>query len=135
MEIKVFRYDFGKDYTDSTVVIDGQNFGYCLEDTVREDGCKIKGETAIPAGKYEVRLTMSTRFKRITPQLIDVPDFEGIRIHGGNSSLDTEGCLLIASTHLSAGKVFGTLESRITAMIGVDSKKGSKSYITIYNCK
>lgn len=55
---------------------------------------KIKGKTAIPTGRYRLCWTPSTRFKRHTLQLMDVPGFGGIRWHGGNTEEDTEGCLL-----------------------------------------
>ena len=56
---------------------------------------KIKGESAIPAGKYEVKITMSNRFKKNLPLLLDVPNYAGVRIHGGNTEKDTEGCVLV----------------------------------------
>jgi len=64
-----------------------------LEDRVRT-GKKVKGTTAIPEGEYEIILTMSNRFKRMLPLLLNVPNFEGVRLHAGNSEHDTEGCLL-----------------------------------------
>jgi hypothetical protein len=67
---------------------------FTCEDTVRYPGIKIPGKTAIPAGAYEIFVTMSTRFQRMLPLLINVPMFEGIRIHPGNTALDTEGCIL-----------------------------------------
>ena len=65
---------------------------FVLEDVVREK--KIYGETAIPAGRYEIVVTPSNRFKRRLPLLLNVPGYEGIRIHPGNTAEDTEGCLL-----------------------------------------
>lgn len=73
---------------------------WVLEDPVRElpgvsvEDWKIKGETAIPVGKYKIERTFSNRFQHTTPQLMDVPGFQGIRIHPGNTTEDTEGCLL-----------------------------------------
>ena len=59
---------------------------------------KIKNVTAIPYGKYEVAVTFSNRFKQFMPLLLNVPGFEGIRIHSGNKSVDTEGCILVGGT-------------------------------------
>jgi hypothetical protein len=56
---------------------------------------KIKGESCIPVGKYDVRITMSNRFKKMLPLLIDVPNYVGVRIHKGNTEKDTEGCILV----------------------------------------
>lgn len=80
--------------------MDGEPFCWVLEDPVREipgvpvERWKIPGKTAIPAGRYRVVLTMSQRFKRELPLLVDVPGFTGVRIHSGNKSEDTDGCLL-----------------------------------------
>ena len=58
---------------------------------------KVHGKTCIPYGTYTVRLSYSNRFKRILPEVLNVPHFLGIRLHSGNSSKDTEGCILVGT--------------------------------------
>ena len=58
---------------------------------------KVYGKTCIPNGTYTVVLSYSNRFKRILPELLNVPHFLGIRMHAGNSSKDTDGCLLLGT--------------------------------------
>lgn len=74
-----------------------------------EDACtakKIKGESAIPTGKYEVQFTMSNRFKKMLPLLIDVPNYAGVRIHNGNTEKNTEGCILVGMHTDNATKIW-----------------------------
>jgi hypothetical protein len=78
--------------TPGKLYVDGVFECYTLEDVVRPS--KIYGETAIPAGTYKVIISMSNRFKRLLPLLLNVPNYEGIRIHPGNTDKDTEGCIL-----------------------------------------
>lgn len=77
---------------------------WTCEDVVREQRgvpvgqWKVPGETAIPEGTYRVILSQSTRFGgQLMPELLHVPGFTGIRIHSGNTSLDTEGCVLVGT--------------------------------------
>ena len=123
LTIRVLRKEFFPDTTIGETYVDGKRLGYCLEDAVREvqgipvSEWKIKGRTAIPTGTYRVSLTMSNRFKRIMPQVHDVPGFEGVRIHGGNSHKDTDGCPLFAARRIGERVVQGSQEKALTAMI------------------
>ena len=71
---------------------------------------KIPRKSAIPEGSYRVVVTKSRRFQKYLPLLVGVPGFEGVRIHAGNTSRDTEGCILVGQ-NIQVGKV---LWSRIT---------------------
>ena len=119
MKLTLKRIALKPTYTIGKLYIDDNYFCDTLEDTVRDinkDGKfnngekKIKGKTAIPYGTYEIKWTYSPRFKRYTPQLMNVPSFEGIRIHSGNSSDHTEGCLLLGENK----KVGMVLNSKAT---------------------
>ena len=67
-----------------------------LEDPVR--AVKIAHETAIPAGTYPITITMSARFGKMLPLLSNGPNFTGVRIHSGNTTEDTSGCVLVATS-------------------------------------
>lgn len=108
MKLLLKRIHFGETFTVGQLyeVTDyGQSpICYVLEDKYREiDGkdvktWKVQDQTAIPKGVYDVRITLSNRFKTRLPLLLNVPGFTGIRIHAGNSSKNTEGCLLVGMT-------------------------------------
>lgn len=102
MELKLLRKYCKQAYTIGHLYIDGKYFCDTLEDTVRDlvTERKVKGSTAIPAGRYKVVLNWSPRFGRPLPLLLDVPDFDGIRIHTGNTAEDTEGCILVGRNKL-----------------------------------
>lgn len=96
MQITVKRLYKTDTSTIGELLIDGVFECFTLEDAERK--VKIKAETAIPKGSYKVIINESNRFKRLLPLLLNVPDFEGVRIHSGNSNHDTEGCILVGQT-------------------------------------
>lgn len=105
MILNLKRMYYKEDYTIGKLYIDGIYFCDTLEDKDRglkdNDNIlsikakKVFGKTAIPKGTYKVILNESNRFKKILPFIVNVKGFEGIRIHQGNLSNDTEGCILV----------------------------------------
>lgn len=100
-------------YTIGVLHVDGKFFCNTLEDKVVDTNCngcfdagerKVPGETAIPYGTYRVRYSWSNKFGRMLPELVDVPSFQGIRIHPGNTRKDTAGCILVG-LNKEVGKV------------------------------
>lgn len=100
-------------YTVGRMYVDGNFFCNTLEDKVRdiEKEGKIYGETAIPYGEYEVAFNYSPKFKRNLPRLINVPHFDGILIHSGNTAKDSLGCILVGK-NTQKGML---TESRVTS--------------------
>lgn len=86
--------------------VDQVPFCVTLEDVVREDPnpatpaneAKVYGQTAIPAGRYPVKIRWSVKFQREMVAVNDVPGFDGILIHSGNDADDTLGCILVGKT-------------------------------------
>ena len=107
MKLNLKRTNFSEKYTEGKLYINGEYFCDTIEDKVRnlpkicpkQPNCtckeKIFGETAIPKGIYKVILSFSNRFKKILPEILKVEHFSGIRIHGGNKSEDSHGCILL----------------------------------------
>lgn len=105
MELKVIRKEFSSKTSIGELYINDVFFCYTLEDTDRNlmqtmgkkeiEELKIYGKTAIPYGRYEVIMSWSNKFKCIMPLVNNVPGYLGIRIHKGNTEVDTLGCLLV----------------------------------------
>ena len=96
MELNLTRTDLTRKSTIGELKVNGKFECFTLEDVVRP--VKVAGMTAIPAGSYEVVITFSARFKTPLPLLLAVPNFDGIRIHKGNTAENTEGCILVGKT-------------------------------------
>ena len=115
---------------------------YTLEDEIREaEGVsvadwKIKGHTAIPAGKYTVTLEYSNRFGPDTLTINDVPGFKYIRMHAGNTTADTEGCPLLGMQSTEVSLIAGTSRPAVAFVKGDVAqamRRGEGVTIDIYN--
>lgn len=93
---------------------------------------KVYGKTCIPFGGYEVVVTYSPKFKRELPLLLNVPNFEGIRIHRGNTVEDTSGCILLGENK-QKGKVLNSApyEIKLVKLLKGVLSKGERCYIII----
>jgi hypothetical protein len=126
MELKIIRTKSNKEYTEGKLYINGVYFCDTLEDkdrgllqTMTVDTIKtikVYKETCIPYGKYKAILSMSKRFGKVMPELLDVKGFVGVRIHSGNTIYDTEGCILVGvkssnGTITNSRKTFNALMS------------------------
>ena len=123
MKLKLIRDTFTINTTIGKLYIDDVFFCYTLEDTARDEGVKIKGNTSIPRGEYKVKLSRSSRFKRVMPMIYTESNeyelknkgisFKGIRVHGGNTHKNTEGCILVAKNKLNDSTIQGTMEKEL----------------------
>jgi hypothetical protein len=98
-ELYVERDIFTPESTIGRLFIAGIFECFTLEPPVRPAGVKVDGKTAIPDGRYPLTIDESERFGRPMPHVNNVPEFAGIRIHTGNTAVDTEGCTLLGTTH------------------------------------
>lgn len=141
MELLLKRKTFTDDSSIGELSINGVFECYTLEDKDRNlvstmslktvNELKVYGGTAIPYGKYEVVISFSERFQKYLPLLVNVIGYEGIRIHEGNTSASTSGCLLPGKTkgvNVVGGSVlaFTALFKKLKAV-----EKKEKIFITI----
>lgn len=101
MKLNVTRDDLQQHCTLGTLTIDGRYACQTLEDVDRkledDPDAKIPGQTAIPRGAYKVIIDYSQHFGKELPHVLDVPGYQGVRIHPGNDADDTEGCILVGT--------------------------------------
>lgn len=107
MKIQLIRYNSQRDYTNGLLFVNKKFECHTLEDEYRST--KVWGETRIPSGTYNVELRniggKNEKYKRKFPEIHhgmlwikDVPGFEYILIHIGNTDQDTAGCVLVGSS-------------------------------------
>ena len=141
MELLLERKYFKDTYTIGNLYIDGKFFCNTLEDKNRDinkngkfDGLetKVYSETCIPFGTYEVIVNYSPKFKRELPRLLNVPYFDGILIHRGNTSQDSAGCILVGENKVK-GKVINSTkyELELVKVLKNSINKGEKIIIKI----
>ena len=100
VDFLLLRSHFDERFTLGALFVGDWFVGYTCEDRDRyleAGGTKVPKKTAIPRGYYRLTVSMSNRFKKLMPEIKDVPQFSGVRIHGGNTHEDTEGCPLLGA--------------------------------------
>lgn len=139
MELLLERKWCKPDYTIGRLYINNKFYCNTLEDTVRDINkngtfdCgefKISGHTAIPYGEYEVIVNYSPKFKRELPRLLDVPHFEGILIHRGNTHKDSSGCVLLGE-NTKKGMVLNSTKYEVELTNILKEAQNKKEKITI----
>ncbi len=121
IHLRLVRKPTTPSYTEGDLYVNGEWWAYTLEDTVRT-GKKVFSQTAIPAGKYQLTVDFSPEFKREMTHILNVPGFEGVRVHQGLDPSQTKGCPLISKArgqtpgHLAA-MVKGQLTDQLTALV------------------
>lgn len=99
MKLLLKRDAFTNSSTGGVLIINDEFFCFTLEDKDRllesKPDAKIFGQTAIPRGVYPVTIDFSPKYQKNMPHVLEVPGFQGIRIHPGNTDEDTEGCILL----------------------------------------
>lgn len=132
LKIEVKRYHFGETCTLGKMYLNGRFHGYTLEDKYRalNGNCalKVQNKTAIDNGSYKAILSHSPRFKRILPELLNVPCFANIRIHGGNTADNSEGCILLGGNTDMVSKIWACKE-KVDGLVA--AMKGKECTIVI----
>ena len=132
MELTLNRIALRSEYTIGKLYVNGEYVCDAIEDTVRDldkDGkfangeVKIPGKTAIPYGRYEITMKVKSpkysnfskyswakKYDGYLPRLLNVPHFDGVLIHVGNSALDSEACVLVGENKV-VGKVINSVNT------------------------
>lgn len=142
MELQLSRDYFGKaeggkeGYTLGALYLADARLGYTVEDEDRhlevDPSGKVYGRTCIPRGRYKVIVDYSQHFNKILPHILDVPGFDGIRIHGGNRAEDSLGCVILGQVRTEDGvaKCAGAID-RLIQLLSVAEDRGETCWITV----
>lgn len=134
MELILRRMESTGIHTGGKLYINGSYFCETLEDPERdiEEEGKVYGKTAIPLGRYGIEVTYSPKFKRMMPLIKDVPNFDGIRIHAGNTVADTDGCPMVG-TWRRDGYLYQSRvkEDELTAKLLAAQNRKEEIFITV----
>lgn len=156
MELTLKRIALRSEYTIGKLYVDGEYVCDTIEDTVRDldkDGkfangeVKIPGKTAIPYGRYEITMKVKSpkysnfskyswakKYDGYLPRLLNVPHFDGVLIHVGNSALDSEACVLVGENKV-VGKVINSVNTfrRLMDDYLVPAKKRNENIVITVN--
>ena len=153
MKLELKRIAKRDTYTIGKLYIDGVYFCDTIEDKDRGlkqsmslneiKQIKVKHQTAIPTGTYEITLhVVSPKYSQKPwyvnlcgakmPRLLNIPGYDGVLIHPGNSAADSSGCLVVGKNTV-VGKVTDsrTTFKNLYAKLKVASDKGERITITI----
>ena len=147
MNLELERIARKETYTVGRLRVDGRYLCDTLEDRDRDDNrngrfdageTKVYARTAIPNGTYAVTLEHSPKFSpryggRKVPRLHDVPHFEGILIHTGNTADDSAGCILVG-TNSAPGRLTGSLAAfeRLLPLVEEAAARGEQITLRIH---
>lgn len=125
----------GEGYTLGTVYRNGVKFCFSCEDEDRfleKGGVKVATRTAIPRGLYALQVSRSQRFGKDLPEVLGVPNYSGVRIHGGNRAEDSAGCPLFGQLRTRDG-VSGCKETvqKVIASIRLAKAAGSCAWLEV----
>lgn len=141
MKLRLERLWPKKDYTVGRLYVDDRLFCNTLEDRIVDknkngvfdgDEKKVYGESAIPYGTYKIIYNWSPKFGRNLPRLLNVPHFEGILIHPGNTAADSAGCILVGK-NTEVGRLTNSryISDELNKLIDEAQRKGELITIEI----